>query len=332
MGRNAKTGLGALIVLLLVLPWLINPYVLQVFVLTISYAMLGLAFAFTLKVGLPRFDVAAWWGVGAYTTAMLMLKAGMSFWLTLPIGGLIAVILGWFIFIVVIPRGMMVFLLSGMVLTMAAQQIFASVPFFGGWGGTDVIPLPTLGPITFADKKAVYFLGLVLLGVNLLVYRALFTSKIGRAWGAIGSSLGLASSVGVNVVRYRLANVLIGNFFIAIAGSYLVASTLVAIPTMFTFVNSINVMMYVIVGGIAHGLAGPIIGALVVTFIPEYLRMAKEYEPIVTSAAIILIIIFVPSGILGILEKWVKPWFLDRFRRSGAKAGTSGALMSSDEQ
>jgi branched-chain amino acid transport system permease protein len=312
MSKAAKVSLAVLIALLLGLPWLVNPYVLQVLVLTIAYSMLGLAFAFTMRVGLPRFDIAAWWGVGAYTTAMLMLKAGTSFWLTLPIGGVIAMLLGWLIFTVVVPRGMMVFLLAGMVLTMAAQQIFASVPFFGGWGGTDVIPLPTLGSITLADKKAVYFLGLVFLGVNLLVYRALFASKIGRAWTAIGSSLGLAGSVGVNVVRYRVANVLIGNFFIAIAGSYLVASTLVAIPTMFTFVNSINVMMYVIVGGIAHSLAGPIIGALVVTFIPEYLRMAKEYEPIVTSAAIILIIIFVPGGILGILEKRVKPWFSDR--------------------
>jgi branched-chain amino acid transport system permease protein len=322
---------AAFVALLLGLPWLVNPYVLQVLVLTIAYSMLGLSFAFTMRVGLPRFDVAAWWGVGAYTTAMLMLKAGASFWLTVPLGGLAAIVLGWLIFLVVIPRGMMVFLLSGMVLTMAAQQIFASVPFFGGWGGTDVIPLPSLGPIGFADKKAVYFLGLVFLGLNLLVYRALFTSKIGRAWSAIGSSLGLASSVGVNVVRYRMANVLIGNFFIAIAGSFLVVSTMVAIPTMFTFTNSINVMMYVVVGGLAHSLAGPIIGALVVTFIPEYLRVAKEYEPVVTSAAIILIIIFVPGGILGIVEQRIKPLFLNRFSRSRTDVTADQSAASSGE-
>jgi branched-chain amino acid transport system permease protein len=308
MRKTAIVGAGILLVLIIVLPWLVNPYVLQVLILTIAYSMLGLAFAFTLRVGLPRFDIAAWWGVGAYTTAMLMLKAGVSFWLTLPIGGIIAIILGWLVFMVVIPRGMMVFLLAGMVLTMATQQIFASVPFFGGWGGTGVIPLPELGPITFADKKAVYFLGLVFLAVNVLVYKALFASKIGRAWSAIGSSLGLASSVGVDVVRYRMANVLIGNFFIAVSGSYLVASTLVAIPTMFNFAASINVMMYVVVGGLGHALAGPIVGSLIVTFIPEYLRMAKEYEPIVTSAAIILIIIFMPMGFLGLIDSRIRPW------------------------
>jgi branched-chain amino acid transport system permease protein len=315
MSKTNTIALLALILLLVALPWLVNPYVLQILVLTITYSMLGLAFAFTMKVGLPRFDIAAWWGVGAYTTAMLMLKTGMSFWLTLPIGGLIAVLLGWFIFLVVIPRGMMVFLLAGMVLTLAAQQIFASVPFFGGWGGTPIIPIPTLGPIALVSKTSIYFLGLIFLALNVVVYKALLNSKIGRAWGAIGSSLGLASSVGVNVVRYRLANVLVGNFFVAVAGGYLVASTLVAIPTMFTFANSINVMMYVVVGGITHTLSGPIIGALIVTFIPEYLRMAKEYEPIITGAAIILIIIFMPMGLLGLLEYRIKPWLVGRWQR-----------------
>ncbi|HUJ69908.1 MAG TPA: branched-chain amino acid ABC transporter permease [Syntrophorhabdales bacterium] len=312
MSKSTIAGAAVLLLALIGLPWFVNPYVLQVVILTIVYSMLGLAFAFTLRVGLPRFDVAAWWGVGAYVTAMLVLKAGVSFWLTIPAAGIIAVILGWVIFKIVIPRGMMVFLLAGMVLTMATQQIFASVPFFGGWGGTDVIPFPKIGPITFIDKTAVYFLGLVFLGINLLVYRVLLNSRIGRAWTAIGSSLGLASSVGVDVVKYRMANVLIGNFFIAVAGSYLVASTLVAIPTMFTFTNSISVMMYVVVGGISYSLVGPIIGAIIVTFIPEYLRMAKEYEPIITSAAIILIIIFIPGGILGLVKMRIWPWLVRR--------------------
>jgi branched-chain amino acid transport system permease protein len=316
MGRTAKVALGLLVLLLLALPWLVNPYVLQILILTITYSILGLAFAFTMKVGLPRFDIAAWWGVGAYATAMLMLKAGMSFWLTLPIGGLLAIILGWIIFIVVIPRGMMVFLLSGMVITLAAQQVFASVPYFGGWGGTPIIPVPTLGPLVLSNKTHVYFLGLFFLAINILVYRLLLNSKIGRAWEAIGSSLSLASSVGVNVVRYRMANVLIGNFFVAVAGGYLVASTLVAIPTMFTFTNSIAVMMYVVVGGIAQTLTGPLIGALIVTFIPEYLRVAKEYEPIITAAAVILIIIFIPTGLLGLIEYRIKPWLMRHFRRT----------------
>jgi branched-chain amino acid transport system permease protein len=118
--------------------------------------------------------------------------------------------------------------------------------------------------------------------------------------------------VGVDVVKYRIANVLIGNFFLAIAGSYYVTYALVAVPATFSFTNSIYVMMYVVVGGLAHGLSGPLVGAIILTFIPEYFRVAKEYEPIITSAAIILIIIFMPMGVLGLIDQRIKSWFVRR--------------------
>lgn len=310
MSKIVKVTIGVLVLLLLVLPWWINPYMVKIMILTITYAMLGLAFMLSMKVGLLRFDIAGWWGVGAYTTALLMKQAGMSFWLTLPIGGMIAVILGWLVFVIAIPRGMMVFFLFGMIATMALYQIFGSVQFFGGWGGTGVVPPPSIGSFEFVSKPSLYYMGLFFLAVTLLVYYLLYKSKIGRAWDAVGSSLKLASSVGVNVVRYRMANVLIGNFFIAVTGSYFVAYSLVAVPDAFSFHKSVFTMMYAVVGGLGHSLVGPIIGSMVVTLIPEYLRIAKEYEPIITSAAIILIIIFMPMGILGLVTQRLKHWLI----------------------
>jgi branched-chain amino acid transport system permease protein len=310
MSNTKKIALGVLILLLIALPRLVNPYVLQILILTITYAMLGLAFSLTLRVGLPRFDIAAWWAVGAYTTALLMKKAGMSFWPTVLIGGIFAVLLGWLIFKIAIPRGMMVFLMFGMVTAMAMQQLFGSISYFGGWGGTGLVPRPTLGPFTFIRKPELYYMGLFFLTLTVVVYYLLYNSKIGRAWNAIGSSLRLASSVGVDVVKYRMANVLIGNFFLAMAGSYYIAYSLTAVPSTFSFHNSIYVMMYAVVGGLFHSLAGPIIGAAIITFVPEYFRVAKEYEPIITSVAIILIIIFMPMGILGLIDQRIKSWFV----------------------
>ncbi len=307
MTKAKKAGLGILIIVSVVLPWLVSSYTLQILIQTITFSMLGLAFASTLRVGLPRFDIAAWWAVGAYATALLMKKADVSYWLTLPIGGLIAVVVGLLIFMIAIPRGMMVFLLFGMVTAMAIQQLLGSVAFFGGWGGPGLIPRPTIGSYRLIAKRDLYYLGLSFLTLNIVVNYLLFNSKIGRAWNAIGSGMRLASSVGVDVVRYRMANVLVGNFFLAIAGSFFVAYSPTVMPATFSFGSSINVMMYVIVGGLFHGLAGPVIGALVVSFIPEYLRMAKEYEPIITSAAMILIIIFMPMGILGLIDRRLGP-------------------------
>jgi branched-chain amino acid transport system permease protein len=316
MSTASKTGLALLMALLLVLPRLVNPYVLQIVILTITYSMLGLAFALSLKVGLPRFDIAGWWAIGSYATAMLVIKTGMSFWLTIPIGGLIAVVLGLLVFSIIIPRGMMVFLLFGIVLTLGIQQTLASVKFFGSWGGPGVVKPAAIGAFVFVHKPAIYYMGLAFLALNVIAYRALFTSKIGRAWNAMGSSLKLADSIGISVVRYRIANVLIGNFFLALAGSYYVAYNQAVSPTTFSFPSTVYVMMYLVIGGLASNLAGPLIGALIVTFIPEYLRVAKEYEPIVTGVAIILIIIFMPKGIMGLLDERVMPW-LKRTKWSG---------------
>jgi branched-chain amino acid transport system permease protein len=82
-------------------------------------------------------------------------------------------------------------------------------------------------------------------------------------------------------------------------------------------------MMYAVVGGLAHTLAGPIIGALIITFVPEYLRLAREWEPVITAAVIILIIIFMPMGVLGVVDRIrgaaapARKWFVIRRRAKG---------------
>lgn len=303
--------LGILVAVMIALPFLgVNDYILEVLIVTITYAMLGLGFAFTLKVGLPRFDIAAWWAVGAYTTAELMQKAHWSFWPTIIVAGLIAVILGYLFYAIALPRGMMVFLLFGMVLVLAVYQLVGSLSFFGGWGGTGILPRVTLGSYVFVSRPSLYFMGLFFLIINIGVFYLLFNSRIGRAWNAIGSSLKLASSVGVDVVKYRMANVLIGNFFLAVAGSYVVAANQFANPAVFSFTASVNVMMYVIVGGMTYSLSGPLIGALLITFIPEYFQTMEQWSPVFTAIVTMLIIIFLPRGILGIIEDRVKPWYM----------------------
>lgn len=323
-----KIVLAVVIAVVLALPWLVGPYTLQLFILTMTYGMLGLSFAFTIRVGLPRFDSAAWWGVGAYTTAILMTKADMSFWLTIPIAGAVSVIVGFLVYRIAIPRGMMVFLMFGMVIALAIQQLFGSVEFFGGWGGTEVIKTPSMGGLVFDGKRELFYLGLAFLGFNLICYYALMHSRIGRSWNAIGQSLKLASSVGINVVRYRMANVLISNFFLALAGSFYMAFSLVAVPVTFGLSKSLNVIMYVVIGGIAYSLSGPMVGALILAFVPEYLRVAAEYESIITAVVIIFVVIFLPGGVLGWVNRQARPWFarrdLAKLIRRGKRGSNTG--------
>jgi len=97
MSRTTKVALAVLVLLLIAFPLLVNPYMVQVAITTINYSLLGLAFALSMRVGLPRIDVVAWWGVGGYTTALLM-NTGMNFWLAALLAGLVTVILAGFFY------------------------------------------------------------------------------------------------------------------------------------------------------------------------------------------------------------------------------------------
>jgi branched-chain amino acid transport system permease protein len=304
-------GLGVIALILVTFPLYGSPYMTQVAITTITYSMLGLAFGLGMRVGLPRLDIAAWWGIGGYTTVLLM-KAGVSFWVTALAGGIIAVIVGGLLFSLVLPRGMIPFFVFCMVLSMAVYQMFGSVPLFGGWGGITGVPAPTIFSLVINTQREVYYLGLFFLVVTVTVYYLLYSSRIGRAWDSISSSLKLARSVGVDVVRYRMANVLIGNFFIALAGSFFVSYYRAAIPSIFSFQAGINTIIYLFIGGFGHSLIGPILGAIIATFIPVYLRFAQAYQAIASAIAVILILMFLPMGIMGWVDRGLKPWLNKR--------------------
>jgi len=306
MSRTQKVALAVLVLLLIAFPLLANPYVTQVAITTLTYSMLGLACAFSMRVGLPRIDIAAWWGVGGYTTALLM-NDGLSFWLAALIAGIIAVILGWVAFSLVLPRGILHFFIFCMFCLLLAPNLLPFirfVPFLRGSGG--IVPAPTIGAFELVIKRDLYYLGLAFLALTLLAHHLLYNSKIGRAWNAINSSLALARSVGIDVVKYRMANILIGNFFIALTGSYFVAYYRGATPLMFGLQSGVLIMVYPFIGGINHSLLGSILGALITSFIPDYFNYAKEYQVIFTSAIVILILIFLPHGILGWIDQRVK--------------------------
>ena len=312
MSHTTKVALAVLALLLIAFPWLVNPYVVQTAMTTVNYSLLGLAFAFSMRVGLPRIDIIAWWGIGGFTTALLI-NTGMSFWLAALTAGLITVILGGLVFSLVLPRGMLVFFIFCMFCLLIAPNLMpflGKVPFLRGSGG--IVPAPAIGSFEFIIKRDLYYLGLFSLALTLLVYYLLYNSKIGRSWNAIGSSLKLARSVGVDVVKYRMANVLIGNFFISLAGSYFVAYYRAATPLMLNFQAGVLAMIYPFIGGLTHSLMGPILGAIIASFIPNYFQFAAEYQVIVTSVMVILILMFLPQGILGWVDQMVKPWFYRR--------------------
>jgi branched-chain amino acid transport system permease protein len=263
-----------------------------------------MAFTFSMRVGLPRIDIAAWWSIGGYVTALAMSK-GVNFFLAAPIAGIVAAILGWVLFSFILPRGIVtffVFSILGLLATPELIQFLGVLPFFRSVSG--VLPPATIGTFQIVTQRNLFYLGLFFLTINLVVYHLLLNSRIGRAWDAISVNLQLARSAGVNVVRYRMANLLIGNFFIALAGSFFIAFYRAQVPFSFGLQNGVLIMIYPLFGGITHSLAGPIIGAILANFIPVYyLSFTQQYQLFITAGAGILIIVFLRQGILGVIDR-----------------------------
>lgn len=314
MSRSKLIMLALVALVLITLPLYATPYMTQIATTTLCFSLLGLSFGLGMRVGLPRLDIAAWWGVGGYTTAVLM-KYGVPFWLTVPTGGLIAAVISFLVFSLALPRGMVAFFVFSMVLAMAFSQIFGSLSFLGGWGGITNVPSPKIFSFVFDTQNRIYYLALLFVLVTIVVYLAFYHSRIGRAWDAVTSSPRLASSVGVDVVRYRMVNILVGSFFIAAAGSLYVVHYHAAIPSVFTFTAGVNTIVYLFIGGAAHSIAGPILGAFIAVFIPEYLQFAQTLRPIIISVLVILILMFLPAGVLGIWDNKIKPLISVRRQR-----------------
>jgi branched-chain amino acid transport system permease protein len=286
------------------LPWIAGRYTLQLVIMIMTYSILSLAFALCWKVYLIRMDLAAYWGIGAYTSAILMTKAGWPYWPTFLAGGLIAALVSWGLARLAVPRGGLIFVAVGFTLAIAIQTVLSTMDFFGGLAGIPNVPPATIGSHIFGSRIEFYFLGLFLLILNIIVYYLLYNSRVGRAFTAIGTSPSLAASLGINPIKYRIVTVIIGSFFAALSGTYYLGHFRLAFPQTFGFTQSIYIQMYAVLGGLGHFIAGPLVGASILTLVPEYLRVAAEFEPIVTAVILILIVIFMPGGILGLIDRW----------------------------
>ena len=117
---------------------------------------------------------------------------------------------------------------------------------------------------------------------------------------AIGLNPRLAESIGVNIFRYRLWSFVIASAIAGLAGSFYAHYIGAVIPNSFDVFKTIYLHIFAILGGVDFAILGPIVGSVVMTFVPEFLRITKEIEPIVTGLLVILIILFLPKGLLSL--------------------------------
>lgn len=295
-----------LTVLLYAVPALVKePYVLHVLVLCCLYAIPAVGLNLMLGyAGLVSLGHMAFAGIGAYTAAVLMVDAKLSFWLAVPAGVAAAGIAGGAIGAVCLRFRSHFF----MIVTLAFGLMLYSV--MNNWDavtrgaqGFPGIPRPApIGDLSFGPLDRFYYLVLSATVLTFLVQWLVVRSGFGRTLMALRQDERLASARGVNPMLYKTAVFALGSAIAGLGGVLHVSFLRVAAPATFNLAESINAVLVVVVGG-AGTLAGPALGALAFVGLPEYLRVAAEWRLVVFGALLVLIMLFFPRGIAGLFSK-----------------------------
>lgn len=242
-------------------------------------------------------------GVGAYVSALLSVKAGWPVWLALAIApaatALFALVVGYpslrvkghYFAIVTLAYNMVIFIV-----------LLNFVSLTGGEAGITKIPRPEAiplpgGGIAFGGRPAFYYLALLCAVLATVVSLLIVRSRVGRVLVAIRQNEALAEAVGVACWKYKLFAFAASAAMASLAGALYAHFMGYINPTPFAVDSSLNAILAVILGG-SGTLAGPVVGAVVVVFLPEYLRIAETYRLIAYGLVLVLATIFMPRGIV----------------------------------
>lgn len=240
---------------------------------------------------------AAFYGIGAYTTAILSGTWGISPWLALAVavGGAVLVA-----FVVGLPT----LRLSGYYLGMGTLGFGMIVNILfrewssvtGGASGFVGIPVLEAGPVVFMSGKSYFFLVWAVVFLAVLVCRRILNSRMGRALRAIHDGESAALAVGVNTHFLKLKVFMFSAALGAVAGFLYAHFVLFISPESFGFMVSVKMVTMVVIGGMAS-VWGALLGAGLLTLLPEVLHGFAEYEMIVFGLVLMLVMIFMPQGL-----------------------------------
>lgn len=306
MEKNKKIIVFILIVALsFLLPSFVkNFYWLGIFNLILIYSILclslNLIFGFT---NLLSVGHAAFYGIGAYTTAILLTRYHFPFLPSLLLSGLIAVFIGFLL-------SMTTSRVKGdyfTVITIVFGEIFRLimqnwVSFSGGAVGVVGIPAPQFFSWRIISEKDFYFLGLILFWFTYITLSLLVKSKFGRAFIAIREDELAASTMGINNVMYKILSFSIGCFYAGLAGSYYAVYNTAIAPSSFTLDESCLMIIMVVLGGIGN-LSATIPGVIVMLVATEVFRPLYHYRLLLIGLIMVIVLVRYPYGILGIFNK-----------------------------
>ena len=245
---------------------------------------------------------AAFFGIGAYTVAILM-KAGFSFWLGLPAAAAICFAVGIILGFPALRVQTIYLAFATLGFNTAIWLVMRNEEWLtGGTFGINNIARPAIMGWSMESNLAYYYftLGVALLMLALLW--GLLRSPWGKAFTALRDNPIRAESLGVDIRSYTLLSFAIGAVYAGVAGALFASLVQFIEPAPFTVGASIMMYLMVVVGGPGYFL-GPVLGAAVGVVLPEWLRFAQAWYMFVFGSAVVVLMIWLPDGLLSIPDR-----------------------------
>ncbi|MDR2387117.1 MAG: high-affinity branched-chain amino acid ABC transporter permease LivM [Deltaproteobacteria bacterium] len=315
--KYRRQGLVILLVLMAIIPFLSSPYQVNVLITCLIYVTLGLGLNVVVGVsGLLNLGYIAFYAIGAYTYGLLNHYFGLSFWLCLPLGGLTATLMGLLL-------GFPVIRLSGDYLAIVTlsfgeitRLVLSNLNVTNGPRGISYIKPPSFFGIDFNGapkdflvnylgvdpgmdvfKVFIYFIILALVILTIICVFRLENSRLGRAWLAMREDEVACQAMGINRTRAKLTAFALGSTWAGLAGVVFASQITFINPASFTFMGSILILSIVVLGGMGS-IPGVILGAIVITALPEQLRFFSQYRMLLFGALMVLMMVFRPEGLI----------------------------------
>lgn len=296
-------ALAAGIVLPLIVP---NEYYLQI--LTQGYVFAILACGLNVILGFAgqlSLAHAGFFGIGAYTVALLGTKAGVAFWFGLPAGIVLTAACGHAVGSICLrSKGhyFAIFTLAvGLILHLVIQK-WESLTH--GHVGVIGIPGPgPIGPVSFDSGLARSYLALAFLALTLVATSRLLRSPVGRTLMAVRESEPLAAAVGLDVMAAKRLAFTVSAALAGLAGGLYAGFIGFLGPESSNVEVTFNSLLYVMVGGMGS-LSGPVAGTFIVYGLSQVLQVLQEYQMVIFGLGLVLLILFMPSGLAGLLRGW----------------------------
>ncbi len=281
-----------------------------------SVALLAIGSAgvwLTFYIGRINIGQGAYALMGGYVSAVLMTQAGVSFWLTLPAAGLFCAAISVLIGLPILRLRGVYFAMITLVLTEVTRLTALALSVTNGAKGITSIPLPgalkifgiTLIP-DFATmenpKLAFYLLAVTLMVLSYAALWRIVNSRLGHLCRSLQQNEELAASIGVNTAYLRVLAYAISSFFGGLAGAVFVAISQSIYPSSFAVTDSVNFMLYCFVGGLGF-VSGPMLGTFLLYFGWDLLSVAKEYQLLIYSSAMIALMLVLPNGVLSLFDR-----------------------------